>query len=123
MQCLYTIKIQRKYNGVFFCGIAEEPINDFLTAQLVCEDRPSGQRYNVLTDVFTLRRDSSDPATTQFHGLFTSQWERAELAAVCVFSPSDINQVMDGPFKELKKTCENWINPEPVPGPRPGQPP
>ncbi|CAL8377159.1 unnamed protein product [Boreogadus saida] len=101
--------------------LAEEPINDFLTAQLVCEDRPSGQRYNVLTDVFTLRRDPSDPASTQFHGLFTSQWERAELAAVCVFSPSDINQVMDGPFKELKKTCENWINPEPVPGPRPGQ--
>ncbi|CAL8377164.1 unnamed protein product [Boreogadus saida] len=68
-----------------------------------------------------LRRDPSDPASTQFYGFFTSQWERAELAAVCVFSPSDINQVMDGPFKELKKTCENWINPEPVPGPRPGQ--
>ncbi|CAL8384638.1 unnamed protein product [Arctogadus glacialis] len=93
----------------------------FLKAQLVCEDRPSGQRYNVLTDVFTLRRDPNDPATTQFHGLFTSQWEREELAAVCVFSLSDINQVMDGPFKELKKTCENWINPEPVPRPRPGQ--
>ncbi|XP_056431700.1 semaphorin-4F [Gadus chalcogrammus] len=93
----------------------------FLKAQLVCEDRPSGQRYNVLTDVFTLRRDPNDPATTQFYGLFTSQWEREELAAVCVFSLSDINKVMDGPFKELKKTCENWINPEPVPRPRPGQ--
>ena len=40
---------------------------------------------------------------------------------MCVFSLSDINKVMDGPFKELKKTCENWINPEPVPRPRPGQ--
>lgn len=40
---------------------------------------------------------------------------------MCVFSLSDINKVMDGPFKELKKTCENWINPEPVPTPRPGQ--
>ena len=28
---------------------------------------------------------------------------------------------MDGPFKELKKTCENRINPEPVPRPRPGR--
>ncbi|CAL8327147.1 unnamed protein product [Lota lota] len=93
----------------------------FLKAQLVCEDRPSGQRYNVLTDVFTLRADPDDPATTHFYGLFTSQWEREELAAVCVFSLSDINKVMDGPFKELKKTCENWINPEPVPRPRPGQ--
>lgn len=42
---------------------------------------------------------------------------------MCVFSLSDINKVMDGPFKELKKTCENWINPEPVPTPRPGQVP
>ena len=47
--------------------------------------------------------------------------EREELSAVCVFSLSDINKVMDGPFKELKKTCENWINPEPIPSPRPGQ--
>lgn len=47
--------------------------------------------------------------------------EREELSAVCVFSLSDINKVMDGPFKELKKNCENWINPEPVPTPRPGQ--
>lgn len=47
--------------------------------------------------------------------------EREELSAVCVFSLSDISKVLDGPFKELKKTCENWINPEPVPTPRPGQ--
>lgn len=47
--------------------------------------------------------------------------EREQLSAVCVFSLSDISKVMDGPFKELKKTCENWINPEPVPSPRPGQ--
>ncbi|KAK0135433.1 Semaphorin-4F [Merluccius polli] len=93
----------------------------FLKAQLVCEDRPSSQRYNVLTDVFTLRSNPADPATTHFYGLFTSQWENEELSAVCVFSLSDINKVMDGPFKELKKTCENWINPEPVPTPRPGQ--
>lgn len=47
--------------------------------------------------------------------------EHEELSAVCVFSLSDISKVLDGPFKELKKTCENWINPEPVPTPRPGQ--
>ncbi|CAB1345586.1 unnamed protein product [Coregonus sp. 'balchen'] len=68
----------------------------FLKAQLVCEDRASGQRYNILTDY-------------------------EELSAVCVYSLADISKVMDGPFKELKKTCENWINPEPVPTPRPGQ--
>ncbi|KAJ3584911.1 hypothetical protein NHX12_013634 [Muraenolepis orangiensis] len=68
----------------------------FLKAQLVCEDRPSGQRFNVLTDVFTQRDDPGDPHSTRFYGLFTSQWEREELL-------SDINKVMDGPFKELKK--------------------
>ncbi|XP_036969117.1 semaphorin-4F [Acanthopagrus latus] len=93
----------------------------FLKAELVCEDKPSGQRYNILTDVFTTQHTPGDPGSTHFYGLFTSQWEREELSAVCVFSLSDINKVMDGPFKELKKTCENWINPEPVPTPRPGQ--
>uniref|UniRef100_A0A665UVT1 Semaphorin-4F-like n=1 Tax=Echeneis naucrates TaxID=173247 RepID=A0A665UVT1_ECHNA len=92
----------------------------FLKAQLVCEDKPSGQRYNILTDVFTMQHTQGDPSSTHFYGLFTSQ-EHEELSAVCVFSLSDINKVMDGPFKELKKTCENWINPEPIPTPRPGQ--
>lgn len=55
------------------------------------------------------------------HYFFLFFREREELSAVCVFSLSDISKVLDGPFKELKKTCENWINPEPVPTPRPGQ--
>ncbi|XP_056156815.1 semaphorin-4F [Lampris incognitus] len=93
----------------------------FLKAQLVCEDKASGQRYSILTDVFTLQHTPGEPASTHFYGLFASQWEREPLSAVCVFSLSDISKVMDGPFKELKKTCENWINPEPVPYPRPGQ--
>ncbi|CAG5929357.1 unnamed protein product [Menidia menidia] len=93
----------------------------FLKAQLVCEDKPSGQRYNILTDVFTLQHTPGDPGSTHFYGLFTSQWEPEEVSAVCVFSLADISKVLDGPFKELRKTCENWINPEPVPTPRPGQ--
>ncbi|KAG8006248.1 Semaphorin-4F, partial [Nibea albiflora] len=93
----------------------------FLKAELVCEDKPSGQRYNILTDVFTMQHTPGDPSSTHFYGLFTSQWEREDVSAVCVFSLSDISKVMDGPFKELKKTCENWINHEPVPTPRPGQ--
>ncbi|KAL2079472.1 hypothetical protein ACEWY4_025216 [Coilia grayii] len=93
----------------------------FLKAQLVCEDRASGQRFSVLTDVFTKQHRPGDPSSTHFYGIFTSQWEKEELSAVCVYSLADISKVMDGPFKELKKTCENWINPEPVPNPRPGQ--
>ncbi|XP_026792720.3 semaphorin-4F [Pangasianodon hypophthalmus] len=93
----------------------------FLKAQLVCEDRGSGQRFNVLTDVFTKQHQPGDPSSTHFYGIFTSQWEREEMSAVCVYSLEDITKVMDGPFKELKKSCENWMNPEPVPTPRPGQ--
>lgn len=47
--------------------------------------------------------------------------DQTDISAVCVFSLSDISKVMEGPFKELKKNCENWINHEPVPTPRPGQ--
>ncbi|KAG7252839.1 hypothetical protein CRUP_038367 [Coryphaenoides rupestris] len=43
----------------------------FLKAQLVCEDRPSGQRFNVLKDVFTLRGDPDKPDSTLFYGLFS----------------------------------------------------
>lgn len=93
----------------------------FLKAQLVCEDRASGQRFNVLTDVFTKQHQPGDPSSTHFYGIFTSQWEREEMSAVCVYSLEDISKVMDGNFKELKKSCENWMNPEPVPSPRPGQ--
>uniref|UniRef100_A0A3Q2ZXY3 Ssemaphorin 4F n=2 Tax=Kryptolebias marmoratus TaxID=37003 RepID=A0A3Q2ZXY3_KRYMA len=93
----------------------------FLKAQLVCEDKPSGQRYNVLIDVFTTQHIPGDPSSTHFYGLFTSQWEPEDVSAVCVFSLSDISKVMDGPFKELKKSFENWNNPDPVPTPRPGQ--
>ncbi|KAM4714614.1 semaphorin-4F [Anableps anableps] len=93
----------------------------FLKAQLVCEDKPSGQRYNILTDVFTAQHSPGDPSSTHFYGLFTSQWEPNDVSAVCVFSLFDISKVMDGPFKELKKTCENWNSPETVPTPRPGQ--
>lgn len=47
--------------------------------------------------------------------------DQTDISAVCVFSLSDISKAMEGPFKELKKNCENWINHEPVPTPRPGQ--
>ncbi|XP_026856524.2 semaphorin-4F [Electrophorus electricus] len=93
----------------------------FLKAQLVCEDRASGQRFNILTDIFTKQHQPGDPSSTFFYGIFTSQWETDEMSAVCVYSLEDITKVMDGPFKELKKSCENWMNPEPVPTPRPGQ--
>ncbi|XP_023693915.1 semaphorin-4F isoform X1 [Paramormyrops kingsleyae] len=93
----------------------------FLKAQLVCEDRISGQRYNILTDVYTTDVREGDPSSTHFYGIFTSQWEREPLSAVCAYSLEDIKKVMAGPFKELKKNCENWNNPEPIPSPRPGQ--
>uniref|UniRef100_A0A3P9M5C8 Ssemaphorin 4F n=1 Tax=Oryzias latipes TaxID=8090 RepID=A0A3P9M5C8_ORYLA len=93
----------------------------FLKAQLVCEDKSSDRRFNVLKDVFTVQHFAGDPSSTHFYGLFSSQWEPEEVSAVCIFSLTDINKVMDGSFKELKKNCDNWMNPEPPPTPRPGQ--
>ena len=87
----------------------------FLKAQLVCEDKASGQRYNILTDVFTTQHVPGQPDSTHFYGLFTSQWEGEPVSAVCVFSVSDISQVMDGPFKELRNPSDR------VPVLRPGQ--
>lgn len=46
----------------------------FLKAQLVCEDRSSDRRFNVLKDVFTVQHSAGDPSSTHFYGLFTSQW-------------------------------------------------
>lgn len=46
----------------------------FLKAQLVCEDRSSDRRFNVLKDVFTVQHSPGDPSSTHFYGLFTSQW-------------------------------------------------
>ncbi|XP_023821775.1 semaphorin-4F isoform X2 [Oryzias latipes] len=93
----------------------------FLKAQLVCEDKSSDRRFNVLKDVFTVQHSAGDPSSTHFYGLFSSQWEPEDVSAVCIFSLTDINKVMDGSFKELKKNCDNWMNPEPPPTPRPGQ--
>lgn len=54
----------------------------FLKAELVCEDKPSGQRYNILTDVFTTQHTPGDPGSTHFYGLFTSQWYAKETKAI-----------------------------------------
>ncbi|CAB1327031.1 unnamed protein product, partial [Coregonus sp. 'balchen'] len=45
----------------------------FLKAQLVCQDRDSGQRYTVLTHAYPLEHRLGDPSSTHFYALFTSQ--------------------------------------------------
>lgn len=66
------------------------------------------------------RTDLDSESVPQWPLLFLSSREGEEVSAVCVFSLSDINKVLNGPFKELKKS-ENWINADLVPTPRPGQ--
>lgn len=58
----------------------------FLKTELVCEDKPRGQRYNILTDVFTMQHTEGDPASTHFYGLFTSQWYEEEPEPVLGFA-------------------------------------
>ncbi|MBN3313919.1 SEM4F protein, partial [Atractosteus spatula] len=93
----------------------------FLKALLVCEDRQSGRRYDVLKDVYTLEHRPGDTGSTHFYGLFTSQWDSEEVSAVCVYRLEDVGRVMSGSYKELKKNCESWSHQEPLLHPRPGQ--
>ncbi|XP_033871856.2 semaphorin-4F [Acipenser ruthenus] len=92
----------------------------FLKAQLVCENLQTGARYNILRDVFTLQREPGSWGSTRFYGLFTSQWERDEVSAVCVYSLPEVSQALSGSYKEVKRDCEKPAYPEPNLHPRPG---
>ncbi|KAI1887904.1 hypothetical protein AGOR_G00195290 [Albula goreensis] len=89
----------------------------FLKAGLVCEDGASGERYNILRDVFTLQ--PGDTQSTRFYAVFSSE-EQGDVSAVCVYSAADISTVMEGPFKQ-QHFCENSANPDPGLHPHPGQ--
>lgn len=67
----------------------------FLKAELVCEDKPSGQRFNVLADVFTTEHTPGDPKSTHFYGLFTSQWY------ACGLVPPFNSQSVQGPSNRI----------------------
>ncbi|XP_041099773.1 semaphorin-4F-like, partial [Polyodon spathula] len=92
----------------------------FLKAQLVCENPLTGARYNILRDMFTLQRDPGSRSSTRFYGLFTSQWERDEVSAVCAYNLQDVSQALAGFYKEVKRDCNKPVYPEPALYPRPG---
>ncbi|XP_042171483.1 semaphorin-4F isoform X1 [Oncorhynchus tshawytscha] len=94
----------------------------FLKAQLVCQDRDSGQHYTVLTHTYPLEHRLGDPSSTHFYTLFTSQGKGERVSAVCVYSLADITKVFaTGGFRDMKRNCVNSGNSESVPDPRPGQ--
>ncbi|XP_031670760.1 semaphorin-4E isoform X1 [Oncorhynchus kisutch] len=94
----------------------------FLKAQLVCQDRDSGQHYTVLTHAYPLEHRLGDPSSTHFYTLFTSQGKGERVSAVCVYSLADITKVFaTGGFRDMKRNCVNSGNSESVPDPRPGQ--
>ncbi|MGH0182842.1 UNVERIFIED_CONTAM: hypothetical protein FKN15_009753 [Acipenser sinensis] len=92
----------------------------FLKAQLVCENPLTGARYNILRDVFTLQREPGSRSSTRFYGLFTSQWERDEVSAVCAYDLQEVSQALAGSYKEVKRDCNKPAYPEPDLYPRPG---
>ncbi|CDR00465.1 unnamed protein product, partial [Oncorhynchus mykiss] len=95
----------------------------FLKAQLVCQDRDSGQHYTVLTHAYPLEHRLGDPSSTHFYTLFTSQGRGGgRVSAVCVYSLADITKVFaTGGFRDMKRNCVNSGSSESVPDPRPGQ--
>ncbi|XP_051784432.1 semaphorin-4F [Erpetoichthys calabaricus] len=92
----------------------------FLKAQLACEDPDTGGRFNILRDVYTLRIDPDNWQSTQFYGIFSSQWEREEVSAICVYTIKDISHAFNGDYKRVKSDYENSPSLEPPPSPRPG---
>ncbi|KAK6324608.1 hypothetical protein J4Q44_G00039500 [Coregonus suidteri] len=94
----------------------------FLKAQLVCQDRDSGQRYTVLTHAYPLEHRLGDPSSTHFYALFTSQWKGERVSAVCVYSLADVTKVFaTGGFRDMKGNCVNRVSSVSVLEPRPGQ--
>ncbi|MEQ2178352.1 hypothetical protein GOODEAATRI_013108, partial [Goodea atripinnis] len=75
----------------------------FLKAQLVCEDKPSGQRYNILTDVFTARHSSGDPSSTHFYGLAKRWW-----GARCLWLEYRLKAALSIPAVRSVPEPEEW---------------
>ncbi|XP_064409309.1 semaphorin-4F [Latimeria chalumnae] len=93
----------------------------FLKTRLICRDPSTQILFNVITEVFTLQVDPSDWRSTIFYGIFTSQWEKEEVSAICSYSLKDIIRALDGPFKEYKRECDKWTPySNTIPSPRPG---
>ncbi|XP_074834462.1 semaphorin-4E-like isoform X3 [Carettochelys insculpta] len=95
----------------------------FLKSSLLCSVPESNFQFNIVQDVFLLRK--ADWQESIFYGIFTQQWGRLDISAVCAFSMKTVQEVFTKGNYKGPVTVENsqikWVvfRGE-VPLPRPG---
>ncbi|XP_061457536.1 semaphorin-4E-like isoform X3 [Rhineura floridana] len=95
----------------------------FLKATLVCSAPESDFQFNVLQAVFVFK--TTNWRETIFYGIFTQQWGRLDISAVCAFKMEAVKDVfLKGNFKgpvAVENSHTKWVvHRADVPTPRPG---
>ncbi|XP_067872222.1 semaphorin-4D-like isoform X2 [Heterodontus francisci] len=95
----------------------------FLKASLMCSAPDLSFPFNIIQDVFVLR--TSNWRNNIFYAVFTPQWGKQDISAVCAFSMAKIQEVFnEGKYKSpvtVEQSRIKWVMYSgTVPIPRPG---
>ncbi|XP_078412189.1 semaphorin-4E-like [Cetorhinus maximus] len=95
----------------------------FLKASLMCSSPDLNFPFNIIQDVFILR--TSNWRNNIFYAVFTPQWGKQDISAVCAFSMAKIQEVFnEGKYKSsvtVEQSRLKWVMYSgTVPSPRPG---
>nr|XP_032638674.1 semaphorin-4E-like isoform X2 [Chelonoidis abingdonii] len=71
--------------------ILQKRWTSFLKSRLICSVPESNFQFNIVQDVFLLKR--ADWRESMFYGIFTQQWGRLDISAVCAFSMKTVQEV------------------------------
>ncbi|XP_077187755.1 semaphorin-4E-like [Paroedura picta] len=95
----------------------------FLKSTLLCSVVELDFQFNVIQDVFMLK--GTGGRETIFYGIFTQQWGKLDISAVCAFSVETIQDIFrEGSYKSplsMEHSHVKWVlHKGAVPTPRPG---
>ncbi|KAM9111984.1 semaphorin-4E-like isoform 4-T4 [Pangshura tecta] len=71
--------------------ILQKRWTSFLKSRLICSVPELNFQFNIVQDVFLLKR--ADWRESMFYGIFTQQWGRLDISAVCAFSMKTVQEV------------------------------
>nr|XP_032638675.1 semaphorin-4E-like isoform X3 [Chelonoidis abingdonii] len=103
--------------------ILQKRWTSFLKSRLICSVPESNFQFNIVQDVFLLKR--ADWRESMFYGIFTQQWGRLDISAVCAFSMKTVQEVFakgnyKGPVTVEHSHVKWMVFRGEVPLPRPG---
>ncbi|XP_054835659.1 semaphorin-4D-like [Eublepharis macularius] len=95
----------------------------FLKSTLICSVPELDFQFNIIQDAFVLK--AADGRETIFYGIFTQQWGKLDISAVCAFSMESIQDIfLKGSYKgplSMEHSHVKWVLYRgEVPSPRPG---